>query len=324
MIYLILICLYTYLIVRLLLTITSKGRDISKKLGPKISIIEIFIIAIVISYLFSYYYFQESQFENFIIPSNIIWIVFIASVLLLGIGIGARFILNLMSTFINENDQTPFYRNIEIYEVFSSIWVNISILIIFFSFALMEISKPVSRISTIYEQSLVYGLSFVLGLLFFFMHKAIHFFVQRITLISMILICLCLCLFIFESKIDFINILPVTTSFLVFNISFFGIFLYKRKFSPKELEISEEEIISNPNQNNSNIYEKSKMQNVKSAIFNRNEEHDIKLSNPEILKTDSIQKKSTNFFTEYKIPEKQTLSNNENFIKLNFLKKENM
>jgi hypothetical protein len=297
-----------------LLTISAIGRDISKKLGPKISIIEIFIIAIVISYLFSYYYFQESLFENFIIPSGIIWIVFVASVLLLGIGIGARFILNLMSTFINEKDQTPFFRNIEIYEVFSGIWMNMSILIIFFTYALMEISKPVARISTLYEQGLVYGLSLILGFLFFFLHKQIHFFVQRITLIAMLLICFCLGLFIFESRIEFLSFLPVTTSFIVFNISFFAIFLYKKKFSPKELEITDDEIISYPNQFQTQNSQTSKpeisLNFGNTSIFTRTNDQHVKLPHPEVLKSNSNNTKhNINFFAEYKIPVPQNVNN---------------
>src|SRR5689334_8545344 len=139
MIYIILISLYSYLVIKAFLTITAQGKDLTKKLGPKASIIEFFIIALAISYLFSYYFFQKTEFESFIIPANYIWIAFIASIFLLGIGVGVRFILSLMNN-LNDEQNSPFTRNQEIYEVFSGIWVNTSILIIFFIYSLMEIS----------------------------------------------------------------------------------------------------------------------------------------------------------------------------------------
>lgn len=306
MVYIILICLYTYLIVRLLLSITPKGKDITKKLGPKISIIEIFIIAIVVSYLFSYYFFQESQFENFIVPASLIWIGFTSSVLLLGIGIGVRFILDLMSSFINEKDKTPFTRNKEVYEVFSQVWVNISVLVIFFNYALMEISKPVARLSGIREMGLVYALSFILGFLYFFLHKNIHFFVRKVTIVSMIVISLCISLFIYESKIDFLSILPVTSSFIFFNISFFTTLLFAKKYYPNEF-IELEETMEPEVKSKESIAKPKSKKEVKpktdlilnfgnTTIFSSSQSQAIKISKPELLqqhKRDAVEKKDS-------------------------------
>jgi len=248
MIYIILICLYSYLIIRLLLSLTERGKSISKKIGPKVSIIEIFIIALVISYLFSYYYFEQTEFENFIIPPNLIWIAFTSSIFLLGIGLGVRFILGLLESFIQDPNELHFGRNKEIYEVFSGVWVNMSFLIIFFTYALMEISKPIERISDTVNLIIVYSLSFVLGFLFYLLHNQIHFIVKKATILTMVVISLCLSLFIFETRVDFIKMLPLTTSFIIFNISFFITLLVRIKMRPQELrEIEEEFLIDETN-----------------------------------------------------------------------------
>ena len=290
MVYIILICLYTYLIVRLFLTITTTGKDIYKKLGPKVSIIEIFIMSIVVSYLFSYYYFQESQFENFIIPANLIWIAFTASILLLGIGIGVRFILDLMSKYITEKEETAFSRNKEVYEVFSQVWVNISVMVIFFTYALMEISKPVTRISSMNEMIPVYSLSFVLGFLFFFLYKDLHFFVRKVTTVAMIAISLCLSLFIYESRLDFFSILPITSSFLFFNISFFTTLIFSKRFYPKEfIEMDQSIGIEIPELPHSQAAQTKYAKNDlilnfgNTSIFTRNEKQAVKLPNSEVL-----------------------------------------
>ena len=221
MIYVILVCLYAYLILKVLFSLVPKGRELAKKVGPKLSIIEFFIIALVLSYLFNYYYLQTSEFKSFIVPVEVIWLSFASSILLFGIAVGARFILNLVENFIPNSSVAVFSKNKEIYDVFTLIWLNLSTLMIFFSYCLMEISRPIERIDNLQNALIILGLSSLLGLLFYFLHKEINFLVKRITVIGMALMSVCLVLFIYQSRTEFITNMPFTTSFIVFNITFF-------------------------------------------------------------------------------------------------------
>lgn len=221
MIYIILVCLYAYLIIKVLFGIVPKAKELTKKVGPKLSIIEFFVIAIVLSYLFNYYYLQNSEFKNFIVPVDIIWLCFASSILLFGIAVGSRFILNLLENFIPNGLEANFARNKEVYDVFTLIWLDLSILMIFFSYSMMEISRPIERIDSLQNIEIVLGLSSLLGILFFFMHKEINALVKKVTVIGMALISICLVLFIYESRIDFLTYMPFTSSFIVFNITFF-------------------------------------------------------------------------------------------------------
>jgi hypothetical protein len=249
MIYIILISFYTYLVIRTILTITKRGQLLVQKIGPKITILEFFIIALIVSYLFSYYYFQETEFQNFIIPANLIWMTFTASILLLGIGVGVRFILNVMENYLKDTEQISFKRNKEVYEFFSQVWVNVSMLMILFAYALMEISKPIERITSNLNIISIYGLGLLLGILFYFSHRNVTPMVKRATVISMIFISGSLSLFIWQSQVDFIQNLPVTTSFIVFSISFFLTLLIatrlKFRFKLRRGESVKENIIEN-------------------------------------------------------------------------------
>ncbi len=220
MIYIILVCLYSYLILKVLLSVVPKGREIAKAFGLRISIIEFFVIAIVIAYLFNYYYLQQSEFKNFIVPVEVIWISFASSIFLFGIAIGARFILNIVENFIPVDKEVTFIQNKKVYDIFTLIWLNLSILMIFFSYSLMEISRPFERITDEVHVYTILGLSSLLGILFYFLHKEIHSLVKKITVGVMLLMCICLVLFTYESRINFLSNLPFTTSFITFNIAF--------------------------------------------------------------------------------------------------------
>lgn len=221
MIYFILLCLYIYLLIKVISALFPRVRDLTKTFGLKISIIEFFIIALVLAYLFNYYYLQTTEYKNFIVPTQLIWISFASSILLFGIAIGAKLVLNLVASFVNIDQEITFDRNRALYDTFTSVWLNLSILMIFFSYSLMEISRPIDRINSLENALSIFILSTILGIAFFFMNKGIHPLVQRLTVLGMALVSICLILFTYESKVNFATNLPFTTSFICFNIAFF-------------------------------------------------------------------------------------------------------
>lgn len=182
-----------------------------------LKLIELVLVVGSIAYLFNYYYFQQSEFKNFIVSSEVIWISFIVSAMLFGIGAGARFILSFVDNFIPTSAELQFKKTKEVYDVFSKIWVNITLIAIFFIYSLMEVSKPIENLSDFRQMIAVYSLSALLGIIFAIFHKQDQIFVQRITMIAMIVVSVCLGLFIFETGAKFLTALPVSTSFVFFN-----------------------------------------------------------------------------------------------------------
>jgi hypothetical protein len=221
MIYIILLCLYFYLIIKALLSLLPRDNSLINSLSPKVALFEYFLIAIQIGYLFNYYYLQTSEFSEFIIGTEFIWLSFVSSILLFGIAIGSKFMLNIYHKVIPEHTEIFFEQNKQVYEVFAAIWLNLSTLMIFFSFSLMELSRPVSRVEVSTQNIyFILGLSGFLGFLFYFFHKGMHQLVRKITVFGMFLILFCLVLFTYESRTDFMANLPFTLSFIVFLILF--------------------------------------------------------------------------------------------------------
>lgn len=249
MIYVILISVYTYILVKIILSYSSKSSNVNRWLSPRLTLIEFFLFGIVIAYLFHHYYFQQSDFEYFIIPAQLIWITFIACLFLLGIGLGFKFMLGLMNNFIPDNQQINFAENKKVYEIFAQIWVNLGILMIFFSYSLMEISRPTEELTSVLNTVAIYTLSAALGIINFLVHRKIHSLVQKFTTVSMIIISICLSLFVYETRSDFSATLPVTISFIIFNSTFFLSLLIASRFIKEKTVIEEDILIPNHNYN---------------------------------------------------------------------------
>lgn len=229
MVFMILVCFYSYLTIRLLLTRKKGEIHVIPKVDSRLYIFDFFITAFFISYLFYYYIFniEQSEFANLIIPLDFIWTAFTASLFLLGIGLGVKFMLSLLTSLIKDPNEIIFDRNKEMYQIFSDLWINVCFLVITFTYTIIEISKPTDRVSDTFNIIIVYSLSFILGALYVEIYEQYHIFVKKVFFATILITSLCLGLFIYESEIDYLKALPITTSFLVFNTSFFISLIFK-------------------------------------------------------------------------------------------------
>ena len=144
MVYKILTTLYAYLVVKALFRKFNKNDKFLFLQDYRLNLAEILLFALIIAYIFNFYYFQETEFRDFLVSRSLLWVAFIASTMMLGIGIGIRFAIDTLHKLIPNESRELFIESKRVHDIYSQVWINVSVIFLFFIYCVMEISKPSS------------------------------------------------------------------------------------------------------------------------------------------------------------------------------------
>lgn len=221
MFYILLTFVLIYLIVRLLLGFLNLQKNLNIRYGIVVSVFEVLLFSLAVSFLFNLYFFTESEFTKFVINETYLWLIFVTSLIAFGIGFGLNFGLDIFKHFIAETGVNVFERATHVYQTISILWIYMGTLMIFFSFSILEISKPVGSTAEIkIEYYLIYFLAMILGLLASLISYKETLFIKRISVVLIIFISISIIWFTFESGLNIVSQAPLTSSFLIFSTSF--------------------------------------------------------------------------------------------------------
>jgi hypothetical protein len=218
----ILIGLYIYITVKAYLVYSNKFSFIR---SSKYEFLEILALSLGFGFIFNIIYPTNPEEQNFIIDKSILWIAFISSLLMLGVGIGVRFVSEVLKKYLIEESIVSDKIRI-IHDFYSQIWIIINLGFLAFLLSIIELSKLNSSRLSIVEMIILYSLSLVLGFLYSLYNKSkkeIH----KVIFPLFILLSLCILLLTFENSAYYsYKSFPITNSFLVFSTSFLVATIY--------------------------------------------------------------------------------------------------
>jgi hypothetical protein len=167
--------------------------------------------------------------------------IFVTSLTAFGVGFGLNFGLSIFKDFLINHQASAFEHATEVYYKISKLWVYAGLILIFFTFAILEISKPIETSDSLKgEYILIYFISMILSLIFSLINYKEDQFIKRTSVITIFIISLSLLWLIIESKLNIVLKSPLTTSLLIFNTTYiFMASISKGFFNLKTKEISQ-------------------------------------------------------------------------------------
>jgi hypothetical protein len=271
MVYLILTGLYAYVVLKAGLQFATKHKPLSFLQDYRLRFIEIILFTLVLGYTFNYFYFRQTEFNEFIVSRTLLWVSFVASTLMLGIGIGMRFATETLQNFLQKGNELVFRETKEIHDVFSQIWINLSVAFLFFIYCIMEISKAGGSSLSVYEHAIVYTLSTGFGVIYSLQHRDQHPLLRRASLLIFSMLGICLLTFIVESNLNFVNDLPISTSYFLFIVVFVGLttvqIVHDRRALQAQLAVQQSESASeNSTVNTADAIEAVKGEGINNSV----------------------------------------------------------
>lgn len=218
MVYIILTGLYTYVVLKTGLQYLTKRRPLKFLNSYRIRVVEVIFFALILGYTFDFLYFKQNSFNDFIVSRTLLWISFVACTLMLGIGVGIRFAIETLQSVLVQGNDKIFQQSKKIHDVFSQIWINLSVAFLFFIYCIMEISKADDSPMNSYELIVIYCLTIIFSVIYALQHRTQHKLLQKSSIFIFIMLGICLITFILESNINFIHHLPISTSYFLFII----------------------------------------------------------------------------------------------------------